>query len=836
MIRLLKGHDRVCLSCLLLAILLLLRARIAFAHWPHDIIEALELSPSYGEDQTVFVALAAEGLFKSTDGGRNWKHLAMGLDNRHPVSSIAISPDYRTDETLFVATIGDGIYRSQDGGASWASVNSGLHHLGISLLSISPDFRRDRSVVAAGTDGALYATRSWGDNWYRVREEAAAIAGMAFCPNEEDTLLIGDQSGRLYASSDVGEHWRLVHEFSEAGSVTAISVSPSDASRAALFVGTQKAGIFKSVDQGSSFRPVNKGVSDRSIVSLAVSPRYATDHTIFASTWHKAVFRSTDGGESWQLHSRGLTTDRQADDSLFRSPQFRYLRASSAVGEDGTLFLAGFDGLFRSTDRGLTWVEVQTTSAEMVFALGVSPEDQGAHTLAAATYGAGVYSLDTRDRSWTVNNRGLVDVSATSVVFSPDYPSDDTMFLSFETAVMTSSDRGEHWQNARIPRYEARVQVTDKGRSLIQRVLDRLRMLVALKRAGNIKADVIAVSPDFARDRIAYLGTRYDGVYQSDDAGVSWNQLWTGKPICALAVSPAFAADRTLFAADRSEGIHKTTDGGRTWRLVNVAVAAEPQQPSTLLSFDPLRKDIFLAVSPDYEHDRTAFAGSARGLHKSTDGGETWQRADGPLGDRHAFIKALAVSPDYQHDGTIMVSVKGMGLFKSTDGGSTFLEIGPELIRSNFSVKAIVFSPSYASDRTVYAASLEELFETTDGGATWRVLDRPVRYEDGYFADRVRYEGQWKRRYAQDFSCSSVTWSREPGDRAVLEFEGTSVTWLGTTSGSQGMARVYLDGEHVADVDQYSEKREVLVSQFSISGLPRGLHSIAIGISDQRNI
>lgn len=828
-------HRRVWLSCLLLAILLLLGTRIAFAHWPHDIVEALELSPSYNEDQTVFAALAAEGLFKSTDGGRNWKHLAKGLDNRYPLSSLAISPDYEIDQTLFVSSMGDGIYRSQDGGASWGKVNSGLNDLAIGLLSISPDYETDRIVLAAASQGGLYKTRNGGDSWYQVRDDAAPITALAFGADRKDSVFIGDHIGRLYSSSDGGEHWQQVLQFAKAGAVMAISISPHFSSDGTLFIGTEKGGVLKSHDGGVSFAPMNKGLTDRSIVSLAISPDYATDSTTFASTWHKAVFRSTDGGTSWQLYKEGLTTDRQADDPRFKSPQFRHLRISGAYGIDETLFVGGFDGLFKSTNGGLTWTEVQTASPEMVYTLGVSPESGDGHTLAIVTYGAGVYTLDTEELSWTANNRGLVDVSATTVVFSPNYHSDDTMFLGFETAVMTSSDQGDHWEIAKIPRYEARIQVTDKGRSLVQRILDRLRMLITFKRSQNIKADVIAVSPDFANDRSVYFGTRYDGVYQSNDGGVSWSQVWKEKPISALAISPAFAVDSTLFASDRSEGIHRTTDEGATWRLVNNAVAAAPQQPSALLTFDPIRKDIPLVISPDFGSDGTVFAGSAQGLFKSKDAGESWRKLGGVVPDGRDFVKALALSPNYKHDETIILSIKGRGLFKSTDGGSTFFEIGPELIDSNYTIKAIAFSPSYTSDRVVYAASLEEVFRSTDGGQTWQILSRPVRYEDGYFGDPVQYEGQWKRQYAQDFSCSSVTWSSVPGDRAVLEFEGTSVTWLGTRSKKQGMARVYLDGQHVADVDQYSENPEVMVSLFSASDLRRGPHTVTIEVHDQRN-
>ncbi|HID64568.1 MAG TPA: exo-alpha-sialidase [Anaerolineae bacterium] len=83
----------------------------------------LTVSPNYGDDQTLFARLD-EGLIKSTDGGRTWWPVNIGLplkDDGNPPSvlSLAISPDYASDGTLFVGLVDHGVYRSVDGGESW---------------------------------------------------------------------------------------------------------------------------------------------------------------------------------------------------------------------------------------------------------------------------------------------------------------------------------------------------------------------------------------------------------------------------------------------------------------------------------------------------------------------------------------------------------------------------------------------------------------------------------------------------------------------------------------------------------------------------------------------
>ena len=74
-----------------------------------------------------------------------------------------------------------------------------------------------------------------------------------------------------------------------------------------------------------------------------------------------------------------------------------------------------------------------------------------------------------------------------------------------------------------------------------------------------------------------------------------------------------------------------------------------------------------------------------------------------------------------------------------------------------------------------------------------------------------------------------------PGARATLNFSGTSVTWIGYRSGRSGIARVYLDGVQLADVDLFARTDEVRAPILTLNGLAPGAHSLVIEATGLRN-
>jgi photosystem II stability/assembly factor-like uncharacterized protein len=858
--KLLATRGSLFVSALLVGVVILgslfFNVKDLCAHSPHDPIDALAVSPAYSQDQTLFIAISDQ-LLRSMDGGFSWKGLTQGLDNKRLLSAITIAPSYRSDRTLFVSSDGDGIYRSQDGGDSWAKVNSGLGDLSTSLLAIDPKYNSSRVVLAAGAQGGLYRTKNGGNSWYQVFDKNTRITAMAFSPDLRKAYAVaGDHTGVLYLSTDGGDAWQQITQFSGAGAITSIALSTGFSLDGTFFVGTEQAGILQTRDGGLSFTQANTGLpftakerygtlrksnegplfrwSEKDVVSVLLSPNYETDSTVFANMWNQAVFKSDNGGHSWQRQSLGLTCDFQADSEVYRSPHFRGLAISDAFAEDDTVFLGGFDGLFKSTDGGRRWMQMETLPIGLIKGLTLSPGDRGSLAIALTTYGGGAYTTDDQGNTWAINNKGLNTTRLSGIVFSPNYHSDDTICSASKGYLLKSTDRGSSWAKIALARKSWRAYVVSGLRKL--GIPDNLarRILPTLEREKPYPT-VLAISPDYASDATIYFGTRLHGIYRSEDGGLDARPVWDGmgRTITSLAISPDFRADRTLFAGARGAGIYKTADGGNTWQAVNNGLSFIDAWQRSVIVHQIHLNDIQLTISPHYRVDRTVFAASAEGLFQTTDGGDSWRELEGLTQEKSNYIMTMAISPNYASDKTLIASVKGGGLFKTANGGETFAQVGPDLINSNHAIEYMAFSEAYATDNTVYAASDEELFRSTDGGNTWQAITRPVRYEN--MREVLRYEGQWSVSKDGDYSAGSVTGSDVAQSRAVLDFVGTGIVWIGTKASDQGIARVYIDGNHAGDVDQFGDAQGSLVRSYSITDLRYGPHTVTIEVTGSKN-
>ncbi len=171
------------------------------------------------------------------------------------------------------------------------------------------------------------------------------------------------------------------------------------------------------------------------------------------------------------------------------------------------------------------------------------------------------------------------------------------------------------------------------------------------------------VAADLNRKGVVYCGTFGDGMFRSDDGGVTWKapNVFTNPNVMALAASNP----GVLYAGTEPSAVYRSDDRGETWRELHTLLTL----PSAKTwSFPPRPETHHVqSILPDLaKPDRLHVAIEAGALLRSDDAGRTWRDRipSGPK-DTHS----LAVHPQ---DPTRLHSAAGDGYFESVDDGHSW--------------------------------------------------------------------------------------------------------------------------------------------------------------------
>ncbi len=118
------------------------------------------------EGRTLFLG-AHIGLFRSDDGGRSWKKVALS-PKQSGFDVMGVTPDPRDPKTIYVATHEAGIFKSTDSGASWKEINTGLAGFDVHGLAIDPNMPSKLHVAVREKGEGIYRTTDGGGKWIRV--------------------------------------------------------------------------------------------------------------------------------------------------------------------------------------------------------------------------------------------------------------------------------------------------------------------------------------------------------------------------------------------------------------------------------------------------------------------------------------------------------------------------------------------------------------------------------------------------------------------------------------------------------------------------------------------
>ena len=579
-----------------------------------------------GETWTRNSVSIGRGLYKSTDGGSNWKEIP-GFENSERITSVVINPN--NTKEMYVGVLGAlwsdsedrGVYKSVDGGNTWEKIWYINTSTGVSDLIMDPK-----------NPNVLYASM-----WEFRRTGWSFNSG-------------GANSG-LFKSIDGGKTWKKIQKGFPEGKLgrIAVAIAPSDNNilYAVLETGEKETnGLWKSTNAGESWEHLNGdfGLTVRPFYfsRIVIDPR--NPDVIVKAGLTGSISR--DGGKTFKplgnMHS-------DIHDIAFH------------IKDSDMLFCATDGGLYRSWNGGTVMEIVEDLPLSQFYQISVDNESP-----------YNVYGGLQDNGSWWGPNSSPGGVNARD--WNSVGVGDGFRVLKHPTKNIIYSEM----QGAEnVWRYDVDKNRTKTIQPLEEEGMPKLRF--------NWNAPM-AVSAHYP-DRF-YMGSQF--VHRSDDMGDSWSiispDLTTNDPakqnqadsgglsmdnsgaenhttIFTIAESPLDA--NILWVGTDDGNVQVTTDGGKTWNNVTPNLVGVPANTWVYhIEASVHGKGTAYAVFDG--HTKGDFKTYAL---KTSDYGKTWKSIVSEDFEKDAF--ARNIQEDYENEDLLFLGTE-MGLYVTVNGGKNW--------------------------------------------------------------------------------------------------------------------------------------------------------------------
>ena len=489
------------------------------------------------DDKTIYLGCGGPersesggAIFKTTDGGKNWKKLPFIAD--YNIRSIVIRQD-NPQEVWAVSGwefVDEGsIYRSDDGGESWIPVTTGLEESWFDEIVLTSD---NPPVIFVGGGKGVYRSKDGGINWSQLSisdwPEDSWCRALALDPSDGRTVY-AQCYYKFSKSTDSGDHWETYDLALGEARFELLTLVVDPQNPGVMYGGDVNLGVVKSENGGMSWSTSNQGLNASHIFQTVVDP--GNPGVIAAGTMVGVYIRQ--GDSQWE--------------ALDYYPSY----ALAFDLESGLTLYAGFDGWFGKfslIDKEATFLEFPE---QTVTAIAVNPSDPDMLYVGTESYSldsGGIYQSTDGGDSWDK----LLTESAPVNVIKSDPQNHNILYagsgLFYAPVIMgnlyKSIDGGVSWHMTPL---------------------------------GDMVINTIAIDP--GQPEILYVGSGAPGVdcatgiFKSVDGGNTWQWSSGGLPLGSPVVDVELDPDQAqiIYAATFDQGVFISRDSGEYWTLLGMS-------------------------------------------------------------------------------------------------------------------------------------------------------------------------------------------------------------------------------------------------------------------------
>ena len=582
-----------------------------------------------------------DGVYKTTDGGRTWKHI--GLKDTKHISQIRIDP--KNADLVYVAALGHGfgpndergVFRSSDGGENWEKILFISDKAGAADLSMDSNnpriiiasiFQIERSfwkLDSGGPDSGIYLTKDGGNTWDDITKNTGlpyglkGRIGVTISPAKEGRIwatIESEVNSGIYRSEDYGASWTLITDqpylLARPWYYQHIFADPTN-SETVWILNTV---CYKSIDGGKTFDKISMPHGDNH--GLWIDPNNS-NRMIEGNDGGACV--TLNGGESWSTIYNQKTSQfyHVHVDDQFPYRVYGTQQDSSAISvpsrsDKGVI---PYSDCYSTGTSESGWIVTDPKDPNIVYSGSIGSSPGGGGNLQRYDHKTEQVRMIT---VWPVLNSGK-GADEMKYRFNWTYPivisphDSKTLYVA-GNMVFKSTNEGQSWEEISpdLTRNDLAKQKISGG------------IFSKVTSGAETYCTIFSFVESPHKKGIMWAGSDDGLIHITFDNGKYWNNVtpknfpeWAR--IHTIELSPhddstAYVVATKNMFDDYSPIIFKTIDNGKTWTRLDKSFP---------------KNEITRSIRADRKDPNILYVGTETGLYLTLDAGEEWIRVNSNL-------------------------------------------------------------------------------------------------------------------------------------------------------------------------------------------------------------